>query len=214
MTQVSNIQETLGLKAIVPHIAKLDTDNLINQINSVAIPAIENTDRKLATGPSILNQSGLPSDFIEKVSVTPPAPLTDIAFDFIKLGLKSKGRIHQKISENINLAEEHQKTIGLLLDFQSEMSKNPQTATPKINELLDLLKERGIELEFAKDRISELKSLASAQVDKKRSEIQIIFTTSLQVEIQNMGSIHDIMKDIIRYNSRLLNTISGNQAKR
>jgi hypothetical protein len=212
MTQVKGITETLATRAIVPHVDKSNT--LIDQIQSVAIPAIENTDRKLATGPSILNQAGLPSDFVQKVSVTAPEPLTDIAYDFIRLGLKSQGRIHQDISRYIDQAEEHQKTIGLLLDFQSELSKNPQNQTPKMAELIGQLKEKGIEMEFAKDRISELKSLASAQVDKKRSEIQIIFTTKLQVKVQHMGSINDILKDIIRYNSRLLSTITGNQAKR
>lgn len=183
----------------------------ITKVQDAALSAIQNVELP-SSGPSILKQSGIPDGFAEKVSYN--LPVIDIAYEAIKLGLKAHGKIHEDILRYVDKAEEHQKTIALLLDFQSELSKNPQEPTEKINTLIAQLKERDIEIEFSKDRITELKSLLSARKEKEQSDIQIIFTTKLQVKTQHMGSLNDVLKDIIRYNSRLLSTITGNQAKR
>ncbi|MES2274027.1 MAG: hypothetical protein V4487_07535 [Chlamydiota bacterium] len=59
-----------------------------------------------------------------------------------------------------------------------------------------------------------MKSLGSAQVDKLRSDLQILFTTKIQVLIQNMSSIMEALKDIVKNNTRLNSTVIGHYAGR
>jgi hypothetical protein len=117
------------------------------------------------------------------------------------------------LNGHIKKAEEHQKDIDLLLDFSSEltaMKEDQKEMSEKLKTILGQLKERGIDLwksedqTLSKEKISELKSLSSAQVDKLRSNLQILFTTKIQVLVQAIGAILECVKDIIRNNSRLV----------
>lgn len=140
-----------------------------------------------------------------------PIQLPNLAWEAVKAGLNQEKVVNDKINGYVQEAEKIQKDIDLLLDVSAELTahKDNQEMPEKMKTLLAELKERGIDLwkgegPLTKDKISELKSLSSAQVDKLRSNLQIIFTTKIQVLIQTIGSILDIVKDIIRNQNRFI----------
>lgn len=137
----------------------------------------------------------------------------NLAWESIQAGLIKEQITNDQINAHVKEAENIQKDIDLLLELSAELTalKEGEAPTEKMKEILDQLKIRDIDLwkrdlsEMNKEEISEMKSLSSAQVDKLRSNLQIIFTTKVQVLIQSIGSIMEILKDIIRNNSRLIN---------
>ncbi len=148
----------------------------------------------------------------------PPEPSTldfpNLAWEALKAGLAKEKMTNDQLSRHIQAAEKSQKDIDLLLDFSAELTAYKDDAkqmSEKMKDLLAQLKERGIDLwkgedkNLTKEKISELKSLSSSQVDKLRSNLQILFTTKIQVLIQSIGAIMDVLKDIIRNNTKLIN---------
>ncbi len=152
-------------------------------------------------------------------SDNPPALRTpnfpNLAWESVKAGLAQEKLTNDKLNGYIKEAEKNQKDIDLLLDFSAELTAQKEDVkelSEKMKDLLAKLKERDIDLwkgedqKVNKEKISELKSLASAQVDKLRSNLQILFTTKIQVQIQNISAIMETLKDIIRNNTKLINT--------
>lgn len=137
----------------------------------------------------------------------------NLAWESVKAGLAKEKLVNSELNKHIAQAEMHQKDIDLLLEFSAKLTahKEGTEMSPEMLQLLDQLKTRGIDLwqgdekELSKEKISELKSLSSSHVDKLRSNLQIIFTTKIQTLIQSIGSIMEILKDIIRNNTKLIN---------
>lgn len=150
---------------------------------------------------------------LKKIEKQSAPHFPNLAWESIKAGLAQEKITNGKLNGHIKDAEKLQKEIDLLLDLSAELTAHPEGAVPsdKMKALLIDLKQRGIDLwkgedrTFSKERISELKSLANAQVDRLRSNLQIIFTTKIQVLIQTIGSIMETLKDIIRNNTKLIN---------
>ena len=151
----------------------------------------------------------------------PPAPyildFPNLAWEAVKTVLLKEEITNRQLNGHIETVEKHQKDLDLLLDFSSELTGYKEDTTEmseKMKDLLAKLKERGIdlwkgeELTLSKEKIAELKSLSSAQVDKLRSNLQIIFTTKIQVLIQALGSIMEALKNIVQNNNRLISAIN------
>lgn len=146
----------------------------------------------------------------------PPAPheagFPNVAFEALMAGLIKESTTNTQLQGHIAKVKETQKDIDLLLDLSAALtaSKNDQKMSEEVKRLLGELKSRGIDLwkgeVLDKEKISELKSLTSAQVDKLRSNLQIVFTTKIQTLIQQIGAILESIKDIIRQNSRVIST--------
>lgn len=143
-----------------------------------------------------------------------PLVFPNLAWESIKLGLAKEKLVNDQLNGHIQAAEKHQKEIDLLLDFSAELTahkKGEGEMSEKMKSLLAELKERGIdlwkseEMTLNEERVSDLKSLTNAQVDKLRSNLQIIFTTKIQTLIQSIGAIIETLKDIIRNNTKLIN---------
>ncbi len=145
---------------------------------------------------------------------SPIFPFPNLAWEAVKAGLAKEELTNKQLKAHIAEAEKHQKDIDLLLDLSAELtSYKEDTEMPeKMRSLLKELKERGIDLwkseetVLSKEKIAELKSLSSGQVDKLRSNLQIIFTTKIQSLIQSIGAIMETLKEIIRNNTKLINT--------
>lgn len=161
--------------------------------------------------------SALESDIeqLEEFQKEPSLQFPNLAWEAVVAGLMKEQQTNDKLKEHIDEAQKHQKDIDLLLDLSAELSalKDDQKEMPeKLKDLLGQLKERGIDLwkhengEISKERISDLKSLSSAQVDKLRSNLQILFTTKIQVLVQSIAAILECVKDAIRNYSRLIST--------
>lgn len=189
---VSHQSETGSLSNRVAPISSLDTKTLQTELGkfSKKLQAIEDNPNSVDHFPNL-------------------------AWEAIKAGLEKEKITNQKINEHIRDAQKIQKEIDLLLDLSAELTAHKEGAkepSVKMKALLEELKELGIELWKGEDKgltpekISEIKSLSSAQIDKLRSNLQIIFSTKIQVMIQTIGSIMETLKEIIRNNSRLIST--------
>lgn len=137
----------------------------------------------------------------------------NVAWESVKAGLAKEKITNDQLNAHIKEAEKHQKDIDLLLDFSAELTAHKEGSTEmseQMKSVLAKLKERGIDLwksddkTISKEKLSELKSLSSAQVDKLRSSLQITFTTKIQVLIQSIGAIMETLKDIIRNNTKVI----------
>lgn len=142
------------------------------------------------------------------------ATFPNLAWESVKAGLAKEKITNDQLNGHISEAQKLQKDIDILLDLSAELTalKDDVNEMPeKVKTILGQLKERGIDLwktegnEISKEKISELKSLTSAQVDKLRSNLQIIFTTKIQTLVQSIGAILECVKDIIRNNTKLIN---------
>jgi hypothetical protein len=133
-----------------------------------------------------------------------------LAWESVKAGLAQEKIINNKINGYVDEIEKHQKDIDTLLDLNAELTKMKEgNLSEKAKDLLNQLKERGIDLwkgedKLTKEKISELKTLSSQQVDKLRSKIQIIFSTKVQSSMQNINSIMEVLKNIISNNRKLI----------
>lgn len=147
----------------------------------------------------------------------------NLAWEAIKVGLLKEKITNDQLNAHIKEAEKHQKDIDLLLDFNSEMAGFKDDATElsqRAKELLEELKARGIDLwkgedrTVNKERVSSMKELSSNHIDKSRSKLQNLVLTKIQPKIANIGAIMETLKDIIRNNTKLMNTITANTGKR
>lgn len=146
----------------------------------------------------------------------------NVAYEFVKLGLAKEKFVNEQINGHVREANKIQKQIDLLLDLQGQLNALSNEASEMTQEMKDIiaeLKELGVDVwkeekfEINKEKVSKLKSHASSQVDKLRSNLQIIFTTKIQVFIQMISSILEIVKESIhndtRGKSRILQNMSG-----
>lgn len=146
-----------------------------------------------------------------------------LAWEAVQLGLAKEAHVNAQINGHVNEANKIQKDIDLLLDLSQAISAMPDGAeqlSQEVQDILSQLKERDIDLwktedmSANKEKISELKRNSSSQVDKLRSNLQIIFTTKIQVLIQTIGSIMEILKNLVNQNSRLMHSINQKMSGR
>ncbi len=193
-----------------------EATDLEEKTQAVALDAIAQTSHP--TGSSTLKRVvvGEPLSTEERDTLLNDFP--QLAWEAIKAGLAKEEIMNRTLNGYIQEAETSQQSIDLLLDLSAALTsmkeemkeEETQDKMKTVKNLLNELKERGIDLKheaekpFTKEEIAELKSLSSAQVDKLRSNVQILFTTKIQPAIQSISSIMEILKDIIRNNNALI----------
>lgn len=147
----------------------------------------------------------------------PPAPhefkFPNLAWEAVQLALAKEAWTDEQLKKHVAEAKGHQKDIDLLLDVSAELTglkDGQKEITPALQQKFDELKERGIDLwkgedkTLTKEKIFEIKSLSSAQVDKLRSNLQIIFVSKLQPLIQAMGAILEGFRKIVSDSDRVI----------
>jgi hypothetical protein len=159
---------------------------------------------------------------LEDVETTPVSKLSvahfpNLGWESVKAGLAKETHTNQKLSEHIKTAEGHQQDINLLLDLSAELTAHKDDATvlsEKAQTTIAQLKNRGIDIwkgdlnSYSKEKISDTKSLINNQIDKLRTNLQIVFTTKIQTLIQAIGTILDAVKNIINSQSRMISAIN------
>lgn len=163
--------------------------------------------------PETVYVDGLPNgDLIRKTKNVALANIDfgpNLAWGALQAGLAKERQTNIEISNHVKDGEKMQKDIDLLLDLNAELiaHKEGQPAGEPLKKILSELAERHVHLwkgeDLSKEKISELKSLSSAQVDKLRSNLQILFTTKIQPAIQAISAILETVKEIIRNDTRL-----------
>lgn len=147
-------------------------------------------------------------------------PFPNLAWEAVKAGLAKENLTNEQINRHVEEIEKHQNDVDLLLDFSTELSNlKDGKVTDDLKTLASKLKERGIDLwksdekTLSKDRISELKSLSGSHIEKRRSQIQISFTTKVQPLVQAISAIMEALKDIIANNRRVISKANDNMSK-
>ena len=159
---------------------------------------------ELPNGDLIRRTESVALSHISRIDLGP-----NLAWGALQAGLAKERQTNLEISNHVKDGEKMQKDIDLLLDLSAELiaHKEGQPAGEPLKKLLSELAERNIHLwkgeDLSKEKISELKSLSSAQVDKLRSNLQILFTTKIQPAIQAIAAIMEALKEIIRSDARL-----------
>jgi hypothetical protein len=146
-----------------------------------------------------------------------------LAWECLKAGLAKEKVSNDQLSNHIKQADSYQKTIDLLLELSSEFTALPDNASHELSEktlaTLNQLKEKGIDIwrgegtTITKEKMVEVKSLITSFIDKNRTDLQTLFTTKIQVLIQNISSITEVLKNINREDAALKRTIVGHFAK-
>ena len=133
------------------------------------------------------------------------------AWEAVKLGLGVEDAQNQKIQNAIVKIEQSQKEISLLLDLSKELKKyNGKELSETAKKILNELKQNGIDLlqdektRFTKDEVKNLESLIGPQIEQRKSGIHIGFTTKIQPLLQNIATIMEILKNILRNQERLI----------
>lgn len=147
----------------------------------------------------------------ELQSETPPKAHTlefpHLALEMLKLGLAKENQINHKLNQAIDGIEKTQKNISLLLELGSELSaakeEDGTELSAKANEILNQLKERGIDLKKANQSVEALKRAASSRESSERSQMQIEFTTQVQRQMSQLEALHQILLQIINKDAKL-----------
>lgn len=182
-------------------------------VNELSEKERELIQKTTAQVPSIATPSPILAAPLAEERVTAVSSFPNLAFEAVNASLIQERRTNDKINEQIRAIEEQQNLISDLLDLSAECTAHKGGATSeKMRGLLAKLKEKGIELwkgedtnNLPKEKVSEIKSLISAQIDKAKSNIQIRFTTKVQPDLQRISAIMEAVKHIINSNSRLIN---------
>lgn len=143
-------------------------------------------------------------------SVASPIRCRNLGLTACQLGAKVEKNMSSKILNYIQEASDLQKKIDLLVDLNGKLAihgdnENEKLITPEIRGICKELKEKGIDLlpekeqKISRERLAEIKANISAQTDRLKTGLQILFTTKIQVGIQEVQSLLDCMKMIEKY---------------
>lgn len=227
--------ETVRLEELDPIEARK-----IQNTQQAALPAIQNTDLPSSSDASLNGRAALGAptpmqiDSPEPTDIDSTAPgeiawkavseFPALAWESVKTGLAKEEAANGQLNGYIQEAEGHQKTIDLLLQLSAKLTSLPDKGShdlsPDTKKLLEELKQKGVDLnldpnaKISSDKIPQVKSLLNSFIDQKRSKLQILFSTKIQVAIQNISSIMEALKNIVKDNTRLISTIVGHSGGR
>jgi hypothetical protein len=165
---------------------------------------------------------------LEEIKVEPGKVLEfpNLALEALKAGLLKEKITNDQLNGYINEAQKHQKDIDLLLDLSAQLIKiklaegETMEMPAEMKATFDKLKEHGIDIwkgpkyDLDRDVIAEVKLLSGSQIDKLRSNVQVLMTTKIQTLIQLMGAILDCVKHIIQLFAKLMSAILNKMGTR
>lgn len=142
-------------------------------------------------------------------------PITDIV-ETALLFEKFKTR---NINANIQKASNLQESMEQLVDLNGKLAlygenETEKTITPEIREIFQKLKAKGIDIlpeketKLSRERLAEVKAAIGAHTERLKTELQVLFTTELSVDIQILQSVMDAARRIEEY-ARLTRVIQN-----
>lgn len=129
-----------------------------------------------------------------------------LAWEALKLGLAKENQLNEKLNQCLDEIEKSQDNISLLLQLNGELSslKDDDTElSAKAMEILQKLKDRGIDLNKDGQTAEELRRKVNSNESSLRSQMQIQFTTKVQRYMQQIESLMQILQNIIRNDAKL-----------
>jgi len=204
----------------------------IEKTNHVAVNAIQTTDYPQASDSALNGKVTLGAP--ERSNSIDPEKLATsweainrfpaLAWESVRAGLAKEKQSNSELDGHIKRAQKIQDEMKNALKGSTELTAIPDKGSheisPQLRAIAKELKESGLDLKLeeggkiTKEKALELKSLISSFIDQRRSDLQILFTTKIQVVIQNIGSIMEALKNIVKDNTRLNSTIVGHSGGR
>lgn len=147
--------------------------------------------------------------------------LCNLTLEALKFGLAKLQSQQKKVHNNIDEATQAQKTIEKLIQLSSQlpMSEKDTILSDAVLEQFKDLEKSGItilqpnEKKLTPARLVEIKSLINSNNDRLKTELQIKFTTKIQVAISDMNSLIDSLKLIQKTSERFMEFILENMRK-
>lgn len=143
----------------------------------------------------------------------PKVPFTDLAWGAVQTGINREKDGSVKLKEVSKEVRSHIGTIDLLLELSGKLSgldpnKKTVEITEEMKELQGKIRERGVEIplpegSFRREEIHQIKSVISSRIDHLRTQMQTTISTKIQVEMTNMQTIMNAVRDIIRSDERM-----------
>lgn len=148
---------------------------------------------------------------VQNISMAPLEETKSLAFphlawEALQLGLAKENQLNEKLNQCLDEIEKMQDNISLLLKLNGEIGslKDDDTElSPKTMEILEQLKERGIDLNKDGQTAEELRRKVNSSESGLRSQMQIKFTTQIQRYMQQIETMMQILQNIIRNDAKL-----------
>ncbi len=152
-------------------------------------------------------------------------PQRNPAYEILKVGILTEKNYHEKIQKGVQQANDLQNKMELLINLSGKLSVDPKEtkglSLPKdIRPLIDDLKKQGISLfndgeEYVSlERLAEVKSQINSHVEQAKTKLQTLFTTQIQVNINEISSIMECLKTILKSWERLISSIINHSTPR
>lgn len=161
-------------------------------------------------------------DLLDRVKSASAPCIGNLGYLAVSLAQKVERFMNAKINNFIQESSKIQKTIDQLVDLNGKLSihndnENEKTITDEIRELCKSLKENGIDIlseketKLTRERLAEIKANVSAHTDRLKTDLQILFTTKIQVSIQEIQSVLDSAKRTEEYSrsSKIIGNMKG-----
>lgn len=143
---------------------------------------------------------------VQNISEVKTLEFPHLAWEALKLGLAKENQLNEKLNNCLDEIEKSQDNISLLLQLNGELSslKDDDTElSPKAMEILQKLKDRGVDLNKEGQTAEELRRKVNSNESGLRSQMQIQFTTKVQRYMQQIESLMQILQNIIRNDAKL-----------
>jgi hypothetical protein len=137
------------------------------------------------------------------------------ALSIIGLGMQKLELDNNRMNVYIDEATKINQTVQKLLQLNSQLplSENETTLSDSTIAQFKELEKSQITLlqpgekKLSPTRLAELKALINSHNDRLKMELQIKFTTQIQVATNEMNSLQEAIKMILKYHDRLMTNI-------
>jgi hypothetical protein len=139
----------------------------------------------------------------------------NIGWQIVKIGLDKEKIYYNKLNRCTNTASEMQQTIQKLIELNGQLpisEKDVGLSDQALALCKDLEKANIIllqpgEKKISPTRMAELKAQVGAHNDRLKTELQTLFTTKIQVMINELNSLLESLKTIQKTLDRLIENI-------
>lgn len=212
---LNRISENLPIKTSeLSGLKELNEESSSSKTHKIGPQIIQATDLVSGSSSSLPEITVLSSKTGDKIT---PAingfSANNVAWEALKAGLAREELGNAKLKQRSDVVKQHLNNIDDLLDLNAELTslgdKDSHELSDKTKGMISKLRGNGIEVwsspekKISKEKLVELKSHISSQVDKFRTSLQTIITTEIQPEINCLNSIMNIIQQMIQSDARM-----------
>ncbi|MBF8262757.1 MAG: hypothetical protein HW387_422 [Parachlamydiales bacterium] len=145
----------------------------------------------------------------------------NLAWEILQLGLKREHDYHVQLNRHAEEGSNIQGQMRQLIDLNGKLTVGDKEVelSDEIISIAHDLEKYGINLlqksekKISPDRMNEIKAQIGSHSDRLKTELQNIFSTKIQVTINDMNSIMESLRMIIKHDDRLKEHIISKQTR-